>query len=107
MHNFLYPYLFPETLLDVIQHCDFVTRQRDDCIILQGERGHRFFIILRGCVSVCIKDQSDDLDLGDETLEARQFSREQLGNAVVQLGEYNYMPETKLLLNTPLVFRFY
>ncbi len=37
-------------------------------------------------MSVCIKDQSDDLDLGDETLEARQFSREQLGNAVVQLG---------------------
>ena len=32
-----------------------------------------------------IKDQADDLDLGDETLEARQFERAQLGNAVVQL----------------------
>ena len=48
----------------------------------------RFFIILRGSVSVMIKDQPDDLDLGDETLEARQFERPQLGNAVVQLRMY-------------------
>lgn len=33
--------LLAETLLDVIQHCEFVTRNRDDVIIQQGEKGHR------------------------------------------------------------------
>ena len=41
-----------------------------------------------------IKDQPDDLDLGDETLEARQFERSQLGNAVVQLRMY-YLDKLK------------
>lgn len=56
----------------------------------------RFFIILRGCVSVMIKEQADDQDLGDETLDARHFDREQLGNAVVQLRESNPSPEGQL-----------
>ena len=43
-----------------------------------------------------IKDQPDDLDLGDETLEARQFERSQLGNAVVQLRMY-YLDKLKTI----------
>ena len=67
---------------------------------------YRFFIILRGSVSVMIKDQADDLDLGDETLEARQFERAQLGNAVVQLRMYLKNISINSLLQIPVCFVF-
>ena len=34
--------VFVETLLDVIQHCEFVTRNVNEVIIHQGEKGHRY-----------------------------------------------------------------
>jgi hypothetical protein len=39
--------ILSETLLDVIRHCDFVTKEKDEVIIHQGETGHRYTKIMR------------------------------------------------------------
>lgn len=38
--NLVSDWFFTEILLDVIQYCEFVTKQQDEVIIYQGERGH-------------------------------------------------------------------
>lgn len=50
----------------------------------------RFFIVLRGSVSVMLKDSLEDVNLGEEVLEPRNIDRASLGTAVVTLGMYKY-----------------
>ena len=45
----------------------------------------RFYIILRGSVSVIHKDSLEDIDLGEEG-EPRSVDRATLGNELVRLG---------------------
>ena len=47
---------------------------------------HRFYIILRGQVSVLHKDAFEDVDLGDEG-QAKKVDRGTLGSCLVVLGE--------------------
>ncbi|KAK7479018.1 hypothetical protein BaRGS_00029779 [Batillaria attramentaria] len=46
--------LLTDVITEVIRYCAFETRNPDDVIIKQGERGHRLYIALQGHVSIYV-----------------------------------------------------
>ncbi|CAG5119628.1 unnamed protein product, partial [Candidula unifasciata] len=57
----LFKSLKADMLGDIIRNCDYVTKNRDDVIIKQGDVGECFYIVLNGKVTIYIinKDQVD------------------------------------------------
>ncbi|XP_064616273.1 uncharacterized protein LOC135480373 [Liolophura sinensis] len=94
----LFQKLKTDFLKDIIRNCRFITKQKDDVIIKQGDLGECFYIILGGKISIYILNK-EDLDnqapgMGEEApiqeLEEERVmkvtDRKQLGNFVCHLG---------------------
>ncbi|KAL4220376.1 hypothetical protein ACF0H5_020781 [Mactra antiquata] len=98
----LFNSLKPEIVADVIRHCDFERKVRNDVLIKQGENGDKLYIILRGSVSIyVIHDQSDNpqdtLKQVESVCSAPDFDRTQLGQYVWSGGEGKSFGEVALL----------
>ncbi|XP_064619879.1 uncharacterized protein LOC135483173 isoform X2 [Lineus longissimus] len=100
-----------EILLDVIKHCQFVSKKQHDVIIKQGEKGDCFYITLHGKVTIYIK-YAKLTDVGDESYgeQAQHFvqpdidddvrrcsDRSKLGTFVCSLGPGDAFGEVALL----------
>ncbi|XP_074650320.1 uncharacterized protein LOC141905375 [Tubulanus polymorphus] len=120
----LFRSLKPILLHDVLKHCGFVKKVKDDIIIKQGEKGDCFFIILSGKVTIYIhyakvESASDETDIPpapeqtpktdvpltdqDERLDApvederRCRERNKIGTFVCSLGPGDTFGEVALL----------
>ncbi|XP_053403282.1 uncharacterized protein LOC123553732 [Mercenaria mercenaria] len=100
--SILFRSLKPEIVADVIRHCDYERKKKDDVLIKQGDSGDRLYIILRGSVSVyVIHDQKDNpaevLKQVNTACSAHDFDRSELGQYVWTGGEGKCFGEVALL----------
>ncbi|XP_013410681.1 uncharacterized protein LOC106173900 isoform X1 [Lingula anatina] len=56
----LFRRLQTDIMKDIIRNCEFMTCERNDIIIRQGDTGDRFYIILSGQTSIYLNNKSDD-----------------------------------------------
>ena len=88
-----------DVLQDVIKMSEVETVESDSVIIKQGDVGHRFYVILRGKVSVyinnVISDEEDPMKIGElsrllqdqTTTTGGGLERSKFGNCVAEIGE--------------------
>lgn len=90
-----------EILEDILRNCDFVSKKPDDIIILQGEQGNCFYIILRGKVTIYNLSKGDEENITqltrDELKSDNQLDRTKLGNFVCHLTTGDPFGEVALL----------
>ncbi|XP_060585770.1 cAMP-dependent protein kinase type II-alpha regulatory subunit-like isoform X2 [Ruditapes philippinarum] len=91
-----------EIVADVIRHCEYERKKKDDVLIKQGDSGDRLYIILRGSVSVyVIHDQKDNpadvLKQVNAACNGPDFDRSELGQYVWTGGEGKCFGEVALL----------
>ncbi|XP_052784819.1 uncharacterized protein LOC128220453 isoform X2 [Mya arenaria] len=91
-----------EIVADVIRHCEFERRHKNDVLIKQGESGDKLYIILKGQVSIyVITDQKDTprdvLAQVDAVCSKHDLERENLGQYVWSAGEGKSFGEVALL----------
>eukprot|EP00106_Octopus_bimaculoides_P003675 XP_014771117.1 PREDICTED: uncharacterized protein LOC106869764 [Octopus bimaculoides] len=88
-------------LQDILQNCDFVSKKADDVIILQGDQGKCFYIILRGKVTIYNLSKEDEkitkLSEADLKNDKQELDRSKLGNFVCNLVPGDPFGEVALL----------
>ncbi|GAB1598579.1 uncharacterized protein LOC115231060 [Argonauta hians] len=97
----LFVKLKSEILQDILRNCGFVSRKVDDVIILQGDLGECFYVILRGKVAIYNLSKEDEkitkLSETDLRNDKQQLDRNQLGNFVCNLVPGDPFGEVALL----------
>lgn len=101
-HSSLLQTLPEEIVADVIRHCEYERKEKNDVLIKQGDSGDKLYIILRGSVSIyVIHDNKDDhkevLKQVNAACAAHDFDRSNLGQYAWTGGEGKCFGEVALL----------
>ncbi|XP_052217080.1 uncharacterized protein LOC127834962 isoform X3 [Dreissena polymorpha] len=101
-HCALFTDLPEEIVADVIRHCGFERKRKDDVLIKQGEIGDRLYITLKGQVSIyVIQEQKDSpaeiYQQVNAVCSKKDLEREFLGQYVWSGGEGKSFGEMALL----------
>ncbi|KAL5004010.1 hypothetical protein ScPMuIL_017466 [Solemya velum] len=90
-----------EIVADVIRHCSFIRRKRDDVIIKQGDVGDSLYIILKGQVSIhVIQEKENEKDIKaqiDRACGRVELDRDLLGQHVWIAGDGKTVGEIALI----------
>ncbi|XP_033760941.1 uncharacterized protein LOC117342790 [Pecten maximus] len=93
--------LKPDIVKDVIRHCVFEKKVRDDVIIKQGENGDRLYIILKGKLSIYVyhdKENEQEVRQHVEKVCSRgKLERSALGQHVWTSGDGHTVGEIALI----------
>ncbi|XP_022096356.1 uncharacterized protein LOC110982329 [Acanthaster planci] len=93
-----------DVIRDIIKNCEFRRHKADDVILRQGDKGHSFFVVLNGSISVYIAsdadadgDEDESTPVFTETQNAPRHAMEELGVCVRTLGPGSSFGELALI----------
>ncbi|XP_033638978.1 uncharacterized protein LOC117299541 [Asterias rubens] len=95
----LFSSLHNDVTKDIIKNCVFRRYGTDDVIIKQGDKGHSFFIVLNGSISVYIAADEDEPSTSTPSDDPEQprTIRDELGTCVRSLGPGTSFGELALI----------
>ncbi|XP_038053033.1 uncharacterized protein LOC119725625 [Patiria miniata] len=94
----LFTSLGNDVIRDIIKNCEFRRYKTDDVIIRQGDKGHCFFVVLNGSISIYIAaDEDEPPPVSNDDPDAPRDQRAELGTCVRILGPGTSFGELALI----------